>query len=207
MPNTLAVPDESSLSREDSESTRDRILAAAALLFRTHGYRGTTTRAISEVVGILSGSLFHYFKSKDQMLFEVMHEAASSMCMKADAVLASEASPHKQMKGLIRMHLECLLSDKTKVLVFEWRELNPKVKPVITGLRRRYFAIWHGVLEECRKLGLVRSDPHTTQLILNGALSWPATWFNVSGPVSLDQYAHTLQELILSGQQTTDSAR
>ena len=47
--------------------------------------RGTTTRAISEVVGILSGSLFHYFKSKDQMLFEIMHDAADSMCARADA--------------------------------------------------------------------------------------------------------------------------
>src|SRR5882757_5262030 len=74
---------------DDPAPTRERILRAAAHLFRTRGYRGTTTRAISEIVGMLSGSLFHYFKSKEQMLFEVMHEGALSVCVRGDAVVAA----------------------------------------------------------------------------------------------------------------------
>jgi AcrR family transcriptional regulator len=186
---------------DDPTPTRERILSAAAHLFRTRGYRGTTTRAISEIVGILSGSLFHYFKSKDQMLFEVMHEGALSMCLRADAVVAAAGTPREKLRALVRMQLDCLLSERTTdfyaVLISEWREVDPKGKKVLTKLRRRYYAVWHDVLEQCQRQGLLRAEPRATHLALSGALAWAGTWFKSSGALTLEQYAETLDNLVL----------
>jgi TetR/AcrR family transcriptional regulator, cholesterol catabolism regulator len=191
---------------DDPAPTRERILRAAAHLFRTRGYRGTTTRAISEIVGILSGSLFHYFKSKQQMLFEVMHEGALSVCLRADEVVAAAATPRERLRALIRMHLDCLLSENTKdfyaVLIFEWRELDVDAKPLLTQLRRRYNAVWYEVLEQCQRQGLLRGEPRATHLALNGALSWAATWFKPSGMLTPEQYAETLDNMVLEQSST-----
>ncbi len=154
-----SVPDEVTrpgvLVPDDSTHTRNRILSAAAKLFSTRGYRGTTIRAISEIVGILSGSLFHYFRSKHEMLSEVMFEAALSMCEKADAVAATCVGPRERLRGLIRLQLECLAGEGTKdfyaVLISEWRELDSPSRPRLTQLRKRYFATWNRVLEDCAR--------------------------------------------------------
>jgi AcrR family transcriptional regulator len=186
---------------DDPAPTRERILKAAAHLFRTRGYRGTTTRAISEIVGMLSGSLFHYFKSKEQMLFEVMHEGALSVCVRADAVVATVETPRERFRALVRMHLDCLLSENTRdfyaVLIFEWRELDANAKPLLTQLRRRYNAVWHEVLEQCQQQGLLHGEPRATYLALHGALSWSASWFKPSGMLTLEQYAETLESMVL----------
>ena len=56
------------------DSPRGRVLRAAAHLFRVQGYSGTTVREIAALVGIQSGSLFHHFRSKEEILFVVMKE-------------------------------------------------------------------------------------------------------------------------------------
>ncbi len=185
----------------DPSSTRPRILDAAARLFRQRGFHATTTRAISEIVGILSGSLFHYFRSKEQMLFEVMNEAATQLCDKAQAAVTPSTSPRGRLRALIRLQLECLISEGTRdyyaVMIAEWRELDAAAKPVLTARRVQYSAIWHSVLDECARAGLLRSDPHALQFVLHGAINWASTWFKPGGRLSLDDYAQILEDLVL----------
>lgn len=58
----------------DPESAKGRLLRAAAHLFKTKGYERTTVRELGSAVGIQSGSLFHHFKSKEDILLSVMEE-------------------------------------------------------------------------------------------------------------------------------------
>jgi AcrR family transcriptional regulator len=192
--------------QDDVTLMRNRILSAAAHLFSQRGFRGTTTRAISEVVGILSGSLFHYFGSKDQMLFEIMHEAAHSMCVRAETVVTAAAEPRAQFRGLLRLQLDCMLGEKSRnfyaVLISEWRELAPQYKPGLTVLRKRYFQAWHSVLEACEQQGMLRAEARTAQLVLHGAINWTNTWFRHDGRLSLEQYAEVLERLTLEPAET-----
>lgn len=185
----------------DPAYTRTRILRTAARLFRTRGYRGTTIRAISEQVGILSGSLFHHFSSKEQMLVEIMRNAAQSLCIRAEEEVAASSNPRERLQRLIRLQLDCLLGEDTRdfysVLVSEWRELNQSAKPPLTVLRRRYFAVWQDVLLQCRRAGLLRTDPVATQFALHGAINWTNTWLRSSGRLSREEYAALLEQLVL----------
>ena len=58
----------------DPESARGKLLQSAAHLFRNKGFERTTVRDLASAVGILSGSIFHHFKSKDEILRAVMEE-------------------------------------------------------------------------------------------------------------------------------------
>ena len=192
----------------DPSNTRQRILDAAALLFRERGFHATTTRAISEIVGILSGSLFHYFRSKEQMLFEVMHEAATQLCDKAETAVATGGTARDKLRALIRLQLDCLIGAGTRdyyaVMIAEWRELDAAAKPQLTARRIQYSTIWHAVLDDCARAGLLRSDPHALQFVLHGAINWASTWFKPTGRLSLDDYARILEDLVLEPEARTE---
>ena len=180
---------------------RQRILIAAARLFRERGFHATTARAIAEIVGMLSGSLFHHFRSKEQMLFEVMNDAAIGLCERAETAVAAAADPRARLNALVRVQLECLVGEDSRdyyaVLINEWRHLDSGARRKLKAHRIQYSAIWQAVLEDCARLGLLRADAQVTQFALHGAINWATTWFKPSGRLSLEEYATLLENLVL----------
>ncbi len=63
--------------RRPGTTARDEILDAAAELFTSRGYASTSTRAIAEAVGIRQASLYHYFKTKDELLSALLHQTVT----------------------------------------------------------------------------------------------------------------------------------
>ena len=181
--------------------SRQRILLVAARLFRERGYHATTIRAISEPVGMLSGSLFHHFRSKHQILLEVMREAAVQMCEKAESALATTNAPLDRLRALIRVQLQCLTGADTHdfyaVMIGEWREIPDTDRHELTTLRLQYKSLWQTVTKECADAGLLRRDPRLTRLILHGAINWAAMWFRPSGAQNVDGLVDTLVDLVL----------
>jgi AcrR family transcriptional regulator len=180
---------------------RERILHAAARLFREHGYKGTTVRDIAEAVGILSGSLFHHFQSKEEMLLEIMREAALSVCIRAEEITERPGAPADQLRQLVELELESIVGDIRKdyhvVLFFEWRDVPEAAKPELTRLRKRYQRSWAQVLEACHANGQLRCPPDVAQLILHGALRGTMTWFRPTGRYSTDEFGDILTGLVL----------
>lgn len=179
---------------------RDRILHAAARLFRERGYKGTTVRDIAEAVGILSGSLFHHFRSKDEILLDIMREAAITLCIRAEEVVARAQSPAEHLRQIIDIELEWMVVDVKKdflaVLVFEWREVPEAAKPEFTRLRKRYHSLWVDVLEDYSELVPLRVPPDVAAHILHGALMGAMTWFRASGRYSAQEFRDMLIKLL-----------
>lgn len=182
---------------------RERILHAAARLFRERGYHRTTVRDIAERVGILSGSLFHHFRSKEEMLREIMREAAISVCLKAEELVARHAGAPQRLRALIGLELDCVVAEPSKdyhaVLFMEWREVPEAARPEFTTLRRRYARIWRDVLEDCEREGRLRCEPVAASHVLHGAILGAMTWFKPSGRYTVGQYGDILADLVLDG--------
>lgn len=180
--------------------SRQRILRVAARLFRERGYHATTIRAISEIVGMLSGSLFHHFRSKQQILLEVMHEAAAQLCDKAESALAAARSPRERLRALIKVQLQCLTGPETHdfyaVMIGEWREVDESDRQELTELRLRYKSLWQMVTTECADAGILRADPRLTRLLLHGAINWASVWFRPEGAQSVDDLVGSLEGLV-----------
>lgn len=181
---------------------RERILHAAARLFRKRGYNGTTVRDIAEEVGILSGSLFYHFKTKQEMLLDIMREAALSICLRAEAIIDHASPPLEQLRELIRLEIESVTNENRKdyhgVLFFEWREVPEAIKPEFTRLRKRYRRTWLGVLERCQAEGKLRCEPDAAILVLHGALGNVMTWYTPSGRYSTEEFGDILARLVLN---------
>jgi AcrR family transcriptional regulator len=180
---------------------RERILHTAADLFHKRGFKSTTVREIGEAVGLLSGSLFHHFASKEAMLVEIVREAAASVCMRAEALSQRGGPPANLLRALIRLELEAITLDSRrtyfKVLLSEWRDVPAHAKPELDRLRKRYQRCWRDALEACHAEGQLRCPPAAAERILHGALRGAITWFSADGTYSAEEFGDTLAHLLL----------
>lgn len=183
----------------DPESARGKLLQTAAHLFRSKGYERTTVRDLASAVGIQSGSIFHHFKSKDEILRSVMEETILYNTALMRAALADAEDLRERVLGLIRCELQSIMGgtgEAMAVLVYEWRSLSAEGQAYILGLRDIYEQMWLDVLGEARLAGYCQGDPFILRRFLTGALSC-TTWFRPEGPMSLDQLAEEALALVI----------
>lgn len=173
----------------DSDTARDRLLAAAARLFRRQGYAATTVRAIGAEVGILSGSLFHHVRSKEDLLFHVLDRVIEAMNRDLAAALAAAPDLEARLRALIAVEVTYLhgpAADATAVLFHDWRALPAaRQRPLLAG-REAYFHRWTQVLTEARDAGLTEVAPDILRQFLHGALAWTSFWYRPEGALSPD---------------------
>lgn len=184
----------------DPDSARGKLLQTAAHLFRSKGYERTTVRDLASAVGIQSGSIFHHFKSKDEILRSVMEETIRYNTALMRASLAEAGTLRERVLALIRCELQSIMGgtgEAMAVLVYEWRSLSQASQQFILELRDTYEQLWLDVLSEAKAVGYFNADPFILRRFLTGALSWTNTWFRPEGPMSLDQLAEQALSLVL----------
>lgn len=184
----------------DPESARGKLLQTAAHLFRSKGYERTTVRDLASAVGIQSGSIFHHFKSKDEILRSVMEETVRYNTALMHAALAEATDLRGRVLALIRCELQSIMGgtgEAMAVLVYEWRSLSEEGQAFILELRDQYEQLWLQVLTEAKETGFVKVDPFILRRLLMGALSWTTTWFRPEGPMPLDQLAEEALHMVL----------
>ncbi|MDK3071827.1 TetR/AcrR family transcriptional regulator [Sedimentitalea sp. JM2-8] len=177
-----------------------RILTAAARLFRGRGFDRCTVRELADEVGILSGSLFHHFRSKDDILFAVMEEVIVDMDATLAAALDSAPTTHDELRALIHNQLEFIhgpQADATAVLVYEWNALSPDGQARLLARRNAYFRRWQEVLTKARSEGLTNVDPVVSRQLIHGALVWSANWFDTNGAMTVEELEQAVMSMIL----------
>jgi len=184
----------------DPESARGKLLQVAAHLFRNKGYERTTVRDLARAVGIQSGSIFHHFKSKDEILRSVMEETLRYNTALMDAALAEAGSVRERVLALIRCELQSIMGgsgEAMAVLVYEWRSLSAEGQSNVLALRDLYEQLWLQVLGEAKEAGYIKGDVFIARRFLMGALSWTTTWFSAQGSMTLDQLADEALMMVL----------
>ena len=174
----------------DPKGARGRLLTEAARLFREKGYERTTVRDLAAAVGIQSGSLFHHFRTKEEILKAVMVETIRLNTPLMQAALEAADTSRQKLRGLIRAELESIngqTGEAMAVLVFEWRSLSAPSQGEVLELRDIYEKLWLDVLESLKREGALEADPFVVRRMLTGALSWTVTWYKPErGGLTLD---------------------
>ncbi|HIO28682.1 TetR/AcrR family transcriptional regulator [Marinobacter salarius] len=173
----------------DPAGARGRLLHEAAKLFRDKGYERTTVRDLAAAVGIQSGSLFHHFRTKEEILKAVMVETIRLNTALMQAAVDAASTHRDKLQALIRAELESIngqTGEAMAVLVFEWRSLSEESQAYVLELRDIYEQLWLDVLEALRQDGVLAADPFVVRRMLTGALSWTVTWYRPDGGLTLD---------------------
>ncbi|MDY6799157.1 MAG: TetR/AcrR family transcriptional regulator [Pseudomonadota bacterium] len=176
----------------DPDSARGRLLREAARLFRDKGYERTTVRDLAAAVGIQSGSLFHHFRTKEEILKAVMVETIQLNTAMMRAAVDAAPDLHGKLKALVLAELESVngqTGEAMAVLVYEWRSLSSAAQEEVLVLRDIYEQLWMDVLCGLQEEGALQADPFIVRRMLTGALSWTITWYRPQGPMGLDGLA------------------
>ncbi len=183
-----------------NDSPRGRVLRAAAYLFHLKGYSRTTVREIAQVVGIQSGSLFHHFRSKEDILCAVMTEAIVYNLAQMRHAVDQAESTYDQLRGLIIAELQSINGDTgaaMAVLVHEWTLLPKQRQAELLEMRQQYEKIWLDVLQSASAERLIQHDPVLWRRLIGGAISWSITWYKPTGRLSLTQVADQLLQMTM----------
>ncbi|HVF64665.1 MAG TPA: TetR/AcrR family transcriptional regulator [Casimicrobiaceae bacterium] len=160
-----------------SDNRLRQVLDAAAAQFREKGYASTSMRDIAAASGMLAGSLYYHFPSKEALLVAVYAEGVAHITAAVDAALAKGGEGWERLENACAAHLETLLSgsDYAQVVVRVRPDDVPETAAELTALRDGYerkFAQAIPALPFARA-----TDRRTLKLMLLGALNWSQTWY------------------------------
>ncbi len=191
MTKTQKVLDDTPVKGMDN-SPRGKLLSGAARLFRDKGFDRTTVRDIAREVGIQSGSIFHHFPSKDDILLAVVTEAIRFNTLRLQSAVDGIEDPVARLRALLREELESIVGDTGEamsVLVYEWRCLGEDSRAKVLSLRAVYEDIWMETLGQLHEQGVFTDSPFIMRRLIAGMTSWSSTWFDTQGDLCLDDLA------------------
>ena len=193
---------ESSLLGGMEDTPRGRILAAAAHLFQKKGFERATVRDLAQAVGMQSGSIFHHFKSKEEILRNVMIEVIRFNTERMEQELRNAKSIREKVLALMKSELQSVngeTGEAMAVLIYEWRSLKPDSQQEILELREVYEQMWLDVFDDAKEAGLIDEgvDTFILRRFITGALGWSNFWYKPSGTLDLNALAEKSLSLVL----------
>jgi AcrR family transcriptional regulator len=167
-----------------SERTRQRILDAAAEVFRREGYAGARLSDIAALAGIQTGSLYYHFDSREALVEEVLRlgvQMAWAHVSEALAVLPPDATALTRLETAIRAHAAAVLeiSNYTSANARIFGQAPPEVRGRHFADQQAYGAYWNDLLEAAVRSGQLRHDLdlYVVRMLLFGAMNWAAEWY------------------------------
>jgi AcrR family transcriptional regulator len=162
------------------DNRRHDVLDAAAGLICRRGFHATSMRDIGRATGMLPGSIYYHFASKDELLVAVYAEGVHRIAERVDRAVDRQSTPMKRLKAACVAHLEMLLadSDYAQVVVRVLPEDVPAVSERLTALRDDYEERFRRLIAA---LALPRGRRRYVRLTLLGALNGAQSWYRPRG--------------------------
>jgi AcrR family transcriptional regulator len=195
--NTAAAPHTTSYDRK-----LDQVLAAAARVFAREGYGQATIRQVAREASMSLAGLYHYFSSKEELLFLLQDHVFASIQAELSRRLEGVADPRQRLRVLVTNHLEHFLArmDELKVCAHEMETLGGEYYERVEDLRRAYFRT---ALEIVEALGAAAGgatvEPRLATLYLFGMLNWIYMWYPPQRGMPAEVLAEELITLFTKG--------
>jgi TetR/AcrR family fatty acid metabolism transcriptional regulator len=188
-------------------SKRDAILRAAIDVFAERGYFNAQVADVARAAGIAAGTVYLYFKSKDDLLVSIFERSMREGLAKGRAAVAQPCEPRERLLRLARAHLARLGSDRNLAIVFqvELRQSTKFMERFSATLLRDYLGLIREAIADGQREGLFRTDLKATAMakMLFGALDEMATnWILSRRRYSLEADADAVVDLFLHGART-----
>ncbi len=173
------------------------ILATAARMFRERGYHGTSVRNIAESVGLLKGSLYHYIRSKEELLARLFEGALEDTVLELETIARGEDGAPARLRRMVKAYVASITDNRDAVALYlrEWRSLPPPDLARVRAQRRAMRALFERVIAEGTDRGeLARGDAKVATLAILGMCNWLYEWYRPRGRLRAEQLAEELAE-------------
>lgn len=192
------------------QDKRDRILDAATKVFAKRGFFAAQVADVAKRAGIAAGTVYLYFKSKDDLLLSLfertMGQAIADGRAALDALAANDhpPTPIERLRHIARVHLARLGRDRNLAVVFqvELRQSTKFMARLSTSSLRDYLGLLRDVIADGQASGDFRPDinPTLAAKVIFGALDEMATnWILSEREYQLEDDAEPVMNLLLGG--------
>jgi AcrR family transcriptional regulator len=206
---TVASPQAAGRHRESlfaaSDSRFDRrlakILAHATDVFYEKGYAGASMRDLARHGGMSLSGMYYYFESKERLLYLIQKHTFTTIVERLRERLKEESDPERRIRVFILNHVEYFLGNQKamKVLSHEDEALKNGFGGEIAAIKREYYRICLGLLDEYKRAKKLYYSSRTAVLSLFGMMNWIYTWYNPRTDPGAEQLAQEMANIFLTG--------
>lgn len=182
---------------------KERLLNVATRLFARHGFEGTSVQDIVDAAGVTKGAMYHYYGSKDDLLYEVYHQLLTVQTARLEEIVASPGTPEERLRAAATDVIRTSLENLDDMIVF-FRSLHmlPDDKQTQVRAERRYYQEkFRSLVDEGIAAGTFRGDI-SSDIVVHYFLSVVnqlGSWFRPDGPLSAEQVGELFTELFIGG--------
>ncbi|MGA8269917.1 MAG: TetR/AcrR family transcriptional regulator [Candidatus Sulfotelmatobacter sp.] len=177
------------------------ILTHATNVFCEKGYEGASMRDLSRTSGMSLAGLYYYFESKERLLFLIQKHTFTTIVRRLKARLEGVSDPEERIRIFILNHLEYFLSNQAamKVLTHEAEALNNGFATEVAGIKREYYRLCVGLLEELKQERALQFSTRIAVLSLFGMMNWIYTWHKPRLDADAKEIAREMGDIFLRG--------
>ena len=186
------------------QGRRQELLGIAAGLFAEKGFKNTTVRDIADAAGILSGSLYHHFDSKEAMVDEILSTFQEELFGKYDDILRSTADARTKLEQAVRVSFEAIDQHRPEVAIFQNEADYLGSFERFGYLAARHAQsrdVWMRLLHEGVETGVLRQDLDVDLVhrFIRDTVWVAVRWYRPGGALTHERIADQYLTILLDG--------
>ena len=189
----------------DFEERRLAIVEHAARLFAERGFLGASIADLAEACETSKSLIYHYYDSKEDILFDVMHSHVRALLDAAEEIFPRAIPPSGKLRELTLAFVQLYVgaAARQRVLLNELQRLSKEQRAIVIGIQRRLIEIVEILLAELRP-DLEDAMKPPAAMLYFGMINWMHTWLHPDGPVKPARIAELAANVFLDGVARTE---
>ncbi|HYB37731.1 MAG TPA: TetR family transcriptional regulator KstR2 [Mycobacterium sp.] len=183
---------------------RDELLELAATMMAERGLRATTVRDIADKAGILSGSLYHHFASKEEIVDDVLRGFLDWLFARYREIIDTQPNPLERLKGLFMASFEAIERRHAQVVIYQDEAKRLSSQPRFSYVEERnkeQRKMWVDVLSQGMEEGYFRPDLDVDLVYrFIRDTTWVSVgWYRPGGALTAEQVGRRYLAIVLGG--------
>jgi TetR/AcrR family transcriptional regulator len=191
------------MEQRKTRQRRVEILKSAAAAFRRRGYHGASMGEIAQALRMTKGSLYYYFKNKEEILFFCHDYSLDILLDMLERVEAAGGTPPQKLRSLIESFVHHILDDlRGTAMTLDFQALSAPLLRRVIAKRDRFDRGIRRLLQEGMDAGAIaQGDPKLLTFAILGAVNWIPRWFDPRGRATSEEIGRVFAEYLVSGLQ------
>ena len=184
-----------------STQRRAEILRSAAAAFSRHGYHGASVEQIARTLGMTKGSLYYYFKDKEEILFFCHDYSLDILLELLERVEQGPEATDRKVRSLVVGFVHMLLDElQGTELTHDIGALSPRLFRKVTAKRDRFENGVRRLVQQGMDDGVFTTgDAKLVSFAILGAMNWITRWYSPTGSASSRRIAEQFADFLLAG--------
>jgi len=184
------------------QNTRETLVRCAIALFFQKGYADTSIRDIGTRARISTSVIYHYFKNKEELLFEIIRNASQDIIDILHQTETKVSDPVERLREMLISNMTVFGAKRKKefiIVASERHYLNGKRREIIRKMQRDIWDIYFKTLKLIDEKGLLNNmDLRVMNFCISSALIQFHNWYRQDGPLSIEEVIDNIVKFLFN---------